>query len=247
MVVPRAISADALRVLVAAGDRLSLEPTSRSLEQNGFTVLRASDAASAVEAWRKDGPDVIIVDVELPTVGGLEVCRQIREASHTPVIMVAAHAAESDIVRGYAAGADDFIVRPFGTEQLAWRICAIHGRYLSTAPQAKQALLAIGDLTLDLDHHSIVRNTAHVSLTPTEFRIFRRLAANLGEVVGYSRLVDAAWPDKANSPEGVEVLNTHVSHLRRKLRELGGYPWHIDAVASQGYLLSLSQPSSRLV
>jgi DNA-binding response OmpR family regulator len=240
------VGAGALRILVVAGDRLSIETIARSLEQNGFTVLYASDAVAAVEAWRRDAPDVVLVDVDLPRDGGFEVCRQIREASRTPVIMVAEDAVESDVVRGYASGADDFVVRPFGSEQLVWRIRAIHGRYTSAASLDQRPYLAVGDLMLDLDRHSIVLGSARVPLTPTEFRIFRKLVANPGKVVCFSRLVDTKRPGKTNQPDGADAVKTHVSNLRRKLRELGGYPRHIDAVAGQGYLLSLRQPSRRL-
>jgi two-component system response regulator MtrA len=238
------IGTDALRVLVAAGDRLTVEHAAQTLEQNGFTVLRAIDDASAVEQWQRDGPDVILVDVELPSRGGFELCRQIRETSRTPVIMVAADAVESDVIRGYISGADDFVVHPFGSQQLAWRIRAIHGRYLA-APLTRSSILAVGDLTLDLDQHEVVRGSARVGLTPTEFRIFRKLAANAGEVVGYSRLFDSAWPGKAIDPEGIVALKSHIAHIRRKLRELGGHPRQIGSVARQGYLLPLNQTSSR--
>jgi DNA-binding response OmpR family regulator len=185
---------DALRILVAAGDRLSLDYTAQTLEQNGFTVMRAVDDASALKTWQSDGPDVVLVDVDLPNEGGFELCRNIRQNSRTPVIMVANDAVESDVIRCFACGADDFVVRPFGSHQLAWRIRAILGRYASISTPSPTANPTVDDLTLDLDQHEIVRGFTRAQLTPTEFRIFRDLAANEGATVSVSRLIARSKP-----------------------------------------------------
>jgi DNA-binding response OmpR family regulator len=235
---PAPLDSPALCVLVAAGDRYALVSTAQSLEQSGYNVLRASDDVVAADIWRTRAPDVVLVDVELPKNGGFELCQRIRQETGTPVIMFANDAVESDVVQGFASGADDFVVRPFDTKQLPWRIRAIHNRYVNVAPQVPPSNPMVGDLTLDVNQHELVRGARRSPLTPIEFRIFRDLATNEGSTVSMSHLLEIAWPNKVERSDCVGALKTHVAHLRRKLRDLGGQSRHINTIPGQGYLLS---------
>jgi DNA-binding response OmpR family regulator len=235
---PSPLENPALCVLVAAGDQYALVSAAQTLEQSGYNVLRASDDAVATDIWRTRAPDVVLVDVELPENGGFALCRRIRQEARTPVIMLANDAVESDVIQGFASGADDFVVRPFGTKQLAWRIRAIHNRYMIVAPLAPPTNPTLGDLTLDLNQHELVRGARRSQLTPIEFRIFRDLATSEGSLVSLSHLCEIAWPNRSERSDSVGALKTHVAHLRRKLRDLGGHPRHINTISGQGYVLS---------
>jgi two-component system response regulator MtrA len=232
------LNASNLRILVAAGDQISLATTATTLESNGFSVLRANDSNAAVKCWQDHRPDVVLVDVLLPPHDGFDLCRHIRENSHMPIIMVATEALESEVVEGFTSGADDFVTRPFGLTQLAWRIRAVYGRY-STAerisPRPNQ--VKVGDLTLDPESHQIANRDRQAFLTPIEFRLFSALASNAGSIVSVAQLVDAAWSGRSNHPETVNSLKSHLARLRAKLRDLGGLPRDIDVVPGRGYIL----------
>jgi two-component system response regulator MtrA len=222
-----------IRVLLADDDPDLREVISVALGREGFAVMGARDGVEALDRWRRDDPDVVLLDVRLPHKDGFEVCQAIRQDSRTPVILLTAVTDERHIVRGFTCGADDYVTKPFSCRQLAMRIRAIHRRYVDQRqPPATQ--LIVGDLILDLESHELQCGDRLVRLTPREYRIFYRLALNCGHAVSFEALVDSDW-----SRDGGEAapVRTHVAHLRQKLRYLGGQPSDILAVPDVGYRL----------
>lgn len=226
-----------MRVLLATANGDSLDRTSGLLQREGFTVLEASDGVKAFERWRVDEPDLVLLDVKLPPDDGFDLCQRIRRVSQTPVIMLASAADEDEIVRGFTAGADDYVARPFGSSQLAMRIRAVFNRYATTLAARRVADIRVGTLVLILDTHQVRHGEAIVSLTPIEFRILSMLATNEGMVVSFSRLIEYAWNHKTYNKANLDALKTHVTHLRRKLVELGGQPGDVGVVPRSGYFL----------
>jgi DNA-binding response OmpR family regulator len=226
-----------LKVLVATADPEILERIGSTLQIEGFTVLSASQRTDALQRWQSDEPDVVLLDTLLPPNGGFDVCRAIRKGTETPVILLAASNDDDQIVTGFTAGADDVVTRPYASTQLALRIRAVCGRY-AVANAAKEVLeIRVGDLIVDLESHQIRTGRSIVLLTPIELRLLSLLALNEGIVVGFSRLIEHAWIHKVYSRDDLDALKTHMTHLRKKLRRLGGQPADIGVVPRSGYFL----------
>ena len=207
-----------------------------ALRRDDFSVLGAADGQQALLRWETDQPDLVLLEAKLPKVDGFEVCRRIRQASQTPVIMVGTRSGEADIVRGLQAGADDYVTRPFSTTQLVARMRAVlrRCRYASAWQPASE--VRAGDIVLDLQAHRAARGGRVVQLTPCEFRVLHMLAMNEGRVVPYARLVEYGWGyyDEHNS----SLLKTHVSHVRTKLGLSAAEPGGIRSVLGVGYALT---------
>ena len=204
-----------LKVLLVDDDADLLDLMTYALRREGFTVTTAMDGQQALQRWEAERPDIILLDGNLPKVDGFEVCRRIRHASKTPIIMLTARDEEADVLRGLQVGADDYVTKPFSAKLLTARMqhgaAPLPGRRRAATGRRSQ----VGDVTLDLQSHEVTKGGAPVQLTPLEFRILYLLAMNEGRVVPYSRLVEYAWGyyDEGNS----SLLKTHLSHIRKKL------------------------------
>jgi DNA-binding response OmpR family regulator len=233
-----------LNILLADDDRETVDLTSYSLGQYGYTVVPARNNVQALRRWRAEPPDLVLLDVDLPERGGLEVCREIRQVSRTPIIMLGDRSTEDEVVRSFLVGADDYLAKPFSHRELAMRIRAVVSRHGRGDEAPIQPQLVLGDLHLDLESHEVgvADGSKVVRLTPTEFRILQMLALNAGRVVSTSRLVNYAWTYESADPS---MLKIHVSRLRRKLAMLGLGPSSIKAIRWVGYSLH-SADGSRL-
>ena len=223
-----------MKVLLVDDDAELVDLLAYALRREGYTVLTALDGEQALQRWEAERPDLVLLDGILPKVDGFEVCRRIRHASATPVIMLTARDAEADVLRGLQVGADDYVTKPFSARVLVARMRAILGR--STKGEPARARLEVGDLTLDLHSHQVTRGGAPVQLTPLEFRILHLLALNAGWVVPYARLVEHAWGYYDEGTSG--LLKTHLSHLRKKLALPAAGPGSVKAVLGVGYSLA---------
>ena len=223
-----------MRILVCDDDVDTLDVTTYSLRKHGYQIVTALDGRQAVQKWQEEHPDLVLLDVNMPRMSGIEVCRKIRESSRTPVIMVTGQGDEEHVVQGFLAGADDYVTKPFSHKQLAMRIRAVLNRANGGAPVMPSAKVKSGSLELDAESHSVTRDGRTVHLTPLEFKILFILASNEGRVVKSERIVEYAWGfDGGDS----SLLKTHVSHIRSKLgmeAERGPY---IKAVPWVGYKL----------
>ncbi len=223
-----------MKILLADDDADLLEVTAYALRREGFAVIAANDGAQALRRWQQDRPDIVVLDVNMPQPDGFAVCRQIRDAGATPVLLLTALNREEEIVRGFEAGADDYVTKPFSPRQLAMRLRAIWRRSANGEPEPAREL-CLGPLVLDAESHEVLLAAQPIHLTPIEFRLLFILAANTGRVVSTARLVEYGWGYDGGD---VSLLKTHVSHLRKKL----GLPLddfgEIRAIPSVGYRLT---------
>jgi DNA-binding response OmpR family regulator len=224
-----------MKVLLVDDDPDLLDVTAYAMRREGFTVLLADDGEQALHRWRVDQPDVVVLDIGLPRLNGLQVCLLMRQKVDTPVILLSARADEDQIVHGFRAGADDYITKPFSPRQLAMRIRAVVRRATRSEMIEKQQDLHFGDLVIEVESHEVRHLDRSVRLTPTEFRLLYMLATNPGRVVSGTRLLTYAWGYDADDPS---LLKTHFSHLRKKLAPLlpGGIA--IQSIPRVGYRLS---------
>lgn len=230
-----------MKVLLIDADLDLLDVTAYALRRDGFDVITDVDGLQALQRWRADGPDVVVLDIDLPRLSGVEVCRQIREAGSTPVILLSASHAEENIIQGFRLGADDYVRKPFSPRQLAVRIQAIWRRVTGSGTVEPVRELRIGELCLDIESHEIQVGGSRVRLTPIEFRLLHALATNEGRVINTGRLADHAW---AYAGGDTALLKSHISHIRRKMRSVGTTLVEIRAVPSVGYRLIQRCPGS---
>ena len=227
-----------MRILLADDDSDLLDVTAYALQRRGHTIITASDGIQALHRWQSDRPDLVLLDVRMPRMDGMEVCRSIRRASPVPIILISSHADEDDFVRGYESGADDYIVKPFSVRRLLVRGEALMRRIVGAPPAdhtTVETRLQAGDLTVDLMAFEALKNGVRLSLTPLEFRVLSHLVRYAGTVVETRRLADHAWQSSGTGDSA--LLKTHVSHLRQKLAEAGGAVIDIRAIPRTGYLL----------
>src|SRR2546423_2706602 len=169
------------RILLAEDEVALRDFVSRNLRARGFEVLEASNGLEAIALWEREDPHLLILDIMMPRMDGLEVCRRVRELSAVPIIVLTALDAESDKVAAFDLGADDYLTKPFGVEELLARVRAVLRRsQWSDRPPAAGAR-RYGDLEIDLDGHTVRLGGADVRLTPTEFGLLAQLVANAGK------------------------------------------------------------------
>lgn len=190
-----------------------------TLTAEGYTITEASSGGEALEMFRAIPPDIILLDLNMPGMDGLEACRQIRESSDVPIIMLTVRNAERDKVQALDAGADDYVVKPFGMQELLARIRAALRRKL---PQDKLPPFASKDLNIDFEARRVVAHGREVHLTPKEFDVLRRLVESQGKPLTHRRLLQAVWgPDYGDEPEYLRVV---VNQLRKKIESDPTHP-----------------------
>jgi two-component system response regulator MprA len=225
----------ATRILVAEDDRAVRESLVRALQLEGYTVASARNGAEALEAVRQSQPDVILLDVSMPMVDGLTVCRVLRaEDNHVPVLMLTARTETSDRVAGLDAGADDYLAKPYDLDELLARLRALLRRsgYTGADAPSTDGELALGDLRLDPSGRRAFRGEREIQMSKTEFDLLALLVANQGIVLDHSTIYDRIWhydfgPDSKN-------LAVYIGYIRRKT-EAEGEPRVVHTVRGVGY------------
>jgi two-component system response regulator MprA len=219
------------RVLVVDDDRAVRESLRRSLEFNGYDVALAADGAEALAGIAAASPDVVIMDVMMPRLDGIEATRALRSAGNDlPILVLTARDAIGDRVEGLDAGADDYLTKPFALQELLARLRAL----LRRRPPRGMAPLRVGDLTLNPDTHEVRRGEREIELTQREFELLEYLMRNERIVVPRQRLLEEVWGyDPFATTNTIEVF---VSNLRRKL-EAGGEPRLLHTIRGAGYVL----------
>ena len=225
----------ATRILVAEDDRAVRESLVRALQLEGYTVASARNGAEALEAVRQSQPDVILLDVSMPAVDGLTVCRVLRaEANHVPVLMLTARTETSDRVAGLDAGADDYLAKPYDLDELLARLRALLRRsgYGGVDSSSTDGELVLGDLRLDPSGRRAFRGEREIQLSKTEFDLLALLVANQGIVLDHSTIYDRIWhydfgPDSKN-------LAVYIGYIRRKT-EAEGERRVVHTVRGVGY------------
>ncbi len=221
------------RVLVVEDDEEIAQALQRSLRMEGYEVRIAGDGIGALEDAHLFLPDLVILDLGLPRMDGIDVAKQLRERDDTPILMLTARDAVEARVDGLDAGADDYLVKPFERQELLARLRAL----LRRRPPRGAAPLVVGDLHLNPDTHEVERGTRAIELTQREFELLEYLMRNERIVISRQRLLDEVWGyDPFSTTNTIEVF---VSNLRRKL-EGGGEPRLLHTIRGAGYVLRAS-------
>lgn len=234
-----------MKVLLADGDSDLVGLLNYALRRRGYNVLTVVTAAQAVQRVVSDGLDMVLLGSMLPDASGYETCQRIRGVSQIPIIMMNGSDREEDLIQGYEAGADDYLIKPFGIPHLLIRLETLMRRVNTNALTTvgrDSRYIQVADLVIDSLGFSARKNGSKLRLTRLEFRILHHLAENVGALVDAARLADFA----RGTPIGgdVELLKTHVSHIRQKLAGAGGKALRIRAVPRTGYILSIDDASA---
>ncbi|MGZ4690541.1 MAG: response regulator [Acidimicrobiia bacterium] len=227
--------ADRPLVLVVDDEQSYRDALTVALEREGFAVETAADGVEALERFDAVQPALVLLDVMLPRVSGVDVCRQIRTRSRVPIIMVTARNAEIDAVVGLEVGADDYVTKPFRLRELIARVRAA----LRRVPVGQEAngvqhdVIEIGDVRLDVARHEVSVRGDLVALPLKEFELLELLLANAGRVLTRDVLIDRIWGP--NYFGDTKTLDVHVKRLRTKVEEDPGHPTRIVTVRGVGY------------
>jgi two-component system response regulator MtrA len=216
------------RVLIAEDEAAIADSVAYALHGEGFEVGTVPDGESALEAVRSDGYDVLVLDLMLPGVSGIEVCRRLRSESPIPILMLTARTAEVDRVLGLEAGADDYIVKPFSMPELVSRVRAMLRRRELDA--GEPATVRVGGLTLDLTRHSATSDGEHLRLTPSEFKLLVLFARHPERVFSRRELMQYLWDSTYVGDQ--RAGDAHIVNLRRKIG-----PERLVTVRGVGYKL----------
>ncbi|MBX7112109.1 MAG: response regulator transcription factor [Dehalococcoidia bacterium] len=219
------------RILVIDDETDIRQAVALMLARGGYEVVEAANGREGLRRFHADTPDLVLLDVAMPELDGWQTLDRIRDMSEVPVLMLTARGLESDRVRGLDAGADDYLVKPFGGQELLARVRALLRR-VTAAPEVRDSI-EHGDLVLDLLQRRVVYDGAEIKLTPLEFRVLQALASHPGNVLSEEQLLERAWNDP--SEVGVERVKFVIHRLRRKLAAAGVPEGLIESVRASGY------------
>jgi two-component system KDP operon response regulator KdpE len=220
------------RILVVDDEPNILSTLAPLLRARGYDVLTAMNGRSAVETAERDKPDLVVLDLGLPDIDGVEVCRIIRESQSVPIIVLSARGSESDKVRALDIGANDYMTKPFGTEELLARV-RVAMRRVDELPAAASGQIVRGTLTIDRERFRVVRDGEEIRLTPKEFELLTYLAQHPGRVLTHRTILKALWgPHAVDQPEHLRVL---VGTLRKKIEPDPSAPRYILTEPWVGY------------
>ena len=229
----------AVRILVVDDDRAVRESLRRSLAFNGYTVDLAQDGQEALEMITSERPDALVLDVMMPRMDGLQVCRHLRSTGDDlPILVLTARDSVSERVAGLDAGADDYLPKPFALEELLARMRALLRR-TALDDRTESAAMTFADLSLDPMTREVTRGERKISLTRTEFSLLEMLIANPRRVLTRSRILEEVWG--FDFPTSGNALEVYVGYLRRKT-EAEGEPRLIHTVRGVGYVLRETPP-----
>jgi two-component system KDP operon response regulator KdpE len=219
------------RILVVDDEPNILATVVPLLKARGYEVFPAMGGKAALESFERDKPDLIVLDLGLPDIDGIEVCRHVRETSNVPILILSARGAEGDKVRALDYGADDYVTKPFGTEELLARIRASLRRVDS--PATASAPLVRGDLVIDRERFRVQRRGEELRLTPKEFELLTYFAQHPGRVLTHRTILKAIWG--VHAADQTEHLRVLVGSLRKKIEPNPSTPKYILTEPWVGY------------
>ncbi len=231
-----------MKILVVDDDQSVRDSLRKSLTFNGYDVVSATDGEDALARVRQESPDLLILDVEMPTLDGLAVCRELRSTgSDVLILMLAEKADVADRVAGLDAGADDFMAKPYALEEILARVRSLHRRSVRTAvaQNAEVKPLAFEDLSLNPETREVSRGGRHISLTRTEFALLELLMKNQRKVLSRTKILEEVWG--YDFPTSGNALEVYIGYLRRKTEE-GDESRLIHTVRGVGYVLRENTP-----
>lgn len=220
--------------IVIAEDEIALRDfVCRNLRARGFEVLEASNGLEAMALWERENPHLLILDIMMPRMDGLEVCRRVREHSAVPIIVLTALDAESDKVAALDLGADDYLTKPFGVEELLARVRAVLRRTQWEKPQISGDTKQFDELEIDLVGHIVRLRGAEVRLSPTEFAVLAQLVTHAGKVLTHRMLLQSIWGAEYGGE--AEYLRVYINRLRQKLETDPANPRFLLTEPGVGY------------
>jgi two-component system KDP operon response regulator KdpE len=219
------------RILVVDDETQLRRALRRSLEGHEYDVREAEDGAAAIREFDAFKPDVVLLDLMLPDMSGVDVCRELRRTYETPIIVLSVADDEKTKVAALDEGADDYLTKPFGMDELLARIRVALRRGSTNRPQGSE--VRAGDLVVDLEHRAVHLGGSEVHLTPTEYALLKYLATNAGKVLTHPMILRAVWG--AEYSQDTHILRTYVNQLRAKLGDDPAAPRYIRTDAGVGY------------
>jgi DNA-binding response OmpR family regulator len=220
-------------VLVVDDEETIADAVQARLQSEGYRVLVAGDGSQAIETAARERPDLVVLDLMLPGMDGLEVCKQLQRDRWVPVLMLTARTEEADKVAGFAVGADDYLTKPFSLRELVVRVRAILRRVERIGQASSSEPLQLGAMSIDPTRRRVAVDQADVPLTPLEFEILLTLAREPGVVFTREQLMERVWGYRDYA--GGRVVDSHVARIRRKLGEDGDGPRFIRTIHGVGY------------
>jgi two-component system, OmpR family, response regulator MtrA len=218
-------------ILLVEDDPSIRELTARGLTDAGFTVLTEATGDGGLDRFRRDAPDAVVLDVMLPGLDGLEVCRAIRADSAVPIVMLTARSDTVDVVVGLESGADDYVTKPFEMVELVARVRSSLRRASSTGHHDDH--LDVGPVRVDIAAHTVTRDGQPIALTPTEFRLFAELARHRGQVLSREQLLEQVWGYDYLGDS--RLVDATIQRLRAKVEPDPARPRIIETVRGVGY------------
>jgi DNA-binding response OmpR family regulator len=221
-------------VLVVDDDIRMLRMMRRILELEGFQTLVASSGEASLKIFEKESPDLVLLDIMMPDMDGYTVCQRIREFSRIPIIMVSAKGNDQEKVEGLDIGADDYITKPFSTNELAARVRAILRRTIGQ-DKPPDSIFHYRDLVIDFASHRVMVADQEIELTPTEYKVLSYISCNAGRVVTPDQLLDKVWGEEyVGDPH---LLQVNIARLRHKLGDNARHPTYILTRPGIGYMM----------
>lgn len=220
-------------ILVVEDEASLRDPLVYILQREGFDVVEAADGTAALSAWREHNPDLILLDLMLPGMSGIDVCREIRTQSNVPIIMVTAKDSEVDKVVGLEIGADDYVVKPYSTRELLARIKAVLRRGATPESTDNHSVLDAGPVRLDTERHTVTVDGKPVSLPLKEFELLEFLMDNVNRVLTRGQIIDRVWG--SNYYGDTKTLDVHVKRIRSRIESDPANPTLIITVRGLGY------------
>ena len=230
---PTEAPAAAKTVLVVEDEAALASTLSYNLRKSGFNVISAADGLEGLQAARRSNPDVVVLDLMLPKMDGLEVCRRLRAETDIPILMLTAKSEELDKVLGLEMGADDYLTKPFSMRELMARVRALLRRTGNRAVPEDAQRIVVADIEIDLRGRTVMRDGEEISLKPKEFDVLFFMAQNAGQVFTREQLLERVWGYEFYG--GSRTVDVHVRWLREKLERNPGHPQHLLTVRGVGY------------
>ena len=230
------------RILLVEDEENYRVPLAFSLRRDGFDVVQAADGVAAVEAFEAAGPsgggaiDLVLLDLMLPRLSGIEVCRRIRRASTVPVIMLTARDSEADTVVGLRIGADDYVTKPYSYRELLARVNAVLRRSRGYEQEPAEPVLEVGRVRMDVGRHEVAVDGEAVAMPPREFELLELFMRNPGRALARGEIIDRVWG--ADYVGDTKTLDVHVKRIRAKIEVEPGEPKLLITVRGVGYKLA---------
>ena len=221
------------KILIVEDEEALSDPLAFLLGREGFQTIVVDNGLDALPVFDREGADLVLLDVMLPGMSGMEVCRKLREVSSVPIIMLTAKDSELDKVLGLELGADDYVTKPYSARELIARIRAVLRRRSAETDSATESVLQGGPVRMDIDRHVVTVNGEEISMPLKEFELLEILLRNVGRVMTRGQLIERVWG--ADYVGDTKTLDVHIKRLRSKIEPQASSPRYVVTVRGLGY------------